>query len=100
MAQEQGGIKEIDRIRMKEPDMYKVRFHNDDFTPMDFVVMLLCTVFFKSEEEAEALMLAVHNNNSAIVGTYQLDIALSKAKKAHLMAINNGFPLKITVEPE
>ena len=100
MAQEQGGVKEIDRVRMKEPEMYRVRFHNDDFTPMDFVVMVLCVVFFKSETEAEKLMLDVHNNDSAIVGTYPLDIALSKAKKTHIMAINNGYPLKVTVEPE
>ena len=45
-------------------------------------------------------MLDVHNNDSAIVGIYPLDIALSKAKKTHIMAINNGYPLKITVEPE
>jgi len=52
MAKEQSGLKERQRIDLKEPRRYKVIIYNDDFTTMDFVVMILKQVFFKSEEEA------------------------------------------------
>lgn len=86
------------RLHTAEPPMYCVRMHNDDVTTMDFVVMVLSVVFFKTEKDATKLMLEIHNHGSAIVGTYPLDIALSKADKAHKLAKSNGFPLKLTVE--
>lgn len=85
---------------MKEPRRYKVIIHNDDFTTMDFVVEVLKTVFFYSDEKAEALMLQVHHSNKAVVGIYTYDIAVSKANKATNMAREKGFPLRLTVEPE
>ena len=85
---------------MREPHRYQVIIHNDDFTTMDFVVMLLKEVFFFSEENALALMLQVHHLNKAVVGIYTYDIAVSKAQKATNMARENGYPLRITVEPE
>ena len=83
--------------RIKEPGEYNVVFHNDDFTPMDFVTLILKHIFFKNEMEAETLMLKVHNEGQAIVGTYTYDIALSKATEATNLARKNGFPLRITV---
>ena len=85
---------------MKEPRRYKVIIHNDDFTTMDFVVEVLKTVFFYSDEKAEALTLQVHHANNAVVGIYTYDIAVSKANKATNMAREKGFPLRLTVEPE
>ena len=85
---------------MKEPRRYKVIIHNDDFTTMDFVVEVLKTVFFYSDEKAEALMLQVHHANKAVVGIYTYDIAVSKANKATNLAREKGFPLRLTVEPE
>ena len=85
---------------MKEPRRYKVIIHNDDFTTMDFVVEVLKTAFFYSDEKAEALMLQVHHANKAVVGIYTYDIAVSKANKATNMAREKGFPLRLTVEPE
>ena len=73
---------------------------NDDFTTMEFVVMILVQVFLKSEEEANALMLQVHHSDKAVVGIYSYDIAVSKARKAINMAREQNFPLRITVEPE
>ena len=67
---------------------------------MDFVVKVLTTVFFKSETEAETLMMSVHKSGSAVVGIYSYDIALSKVRKATDMAREEGFPLKLTVLPE
>lgn len=68
--------------------------------PWDFVVKVLTTVFFKSETEAETLMMSVHKSGSAVVGIYSYDIALSKVRKATDMAREEGFPLKLTVLPE
>jgi len=80
--------------------MYVVIMHNDDETTMEFVVMVLENVFFKPQEEAVRLMLAVHNNGEAVVGTYTYDIALSKMNKATALARENGFPLRLTFQPE
>ena len=74
--------------------------YNDDFTTMEFVVMILTQVFFKSETEAEALMLQVHHSDKAVVGIYSYDVAVSKVRKATDMAREAGFPLRLTVEPE
>ena len=100
MAKEQSQIKERQRTNLKEPRRYKVIIYNDDFTTMEFVVLVLKQVFFKSEEDANALMLKVHHSDKAVVGIYTYDIAVSKARKATAMAREQGFPLRLTVEPE
>jgi ATP-dependent Clp protease adaptor protein ClpS len=100
MPQEQSKIKERQRTNSSEPHRYKVIIHNDDFTTMDFVVMILKEVFFLSEERAQTLMLQVHHSSKAVVGVYTYDIAVSKAQKATSMARENNFPLRLTVEPE
>ena len=100
MAKEQSGLKERQRTDLKEPRRYKVIIYNDDFTTMEFVVMILKQVFFKSEEEAQALMLQVHHSDKAVVGIYSYDIAVSKVNKATSMAREQGYPLRLTVEEE
>ena len=100
MAKQQGSIKERERVFTNFPRHYKVIFHNDDFTTMEFVVKVLMEVFYKSESEATAIMLAVHQEGRGVAGIYSYDIALSKANKATAMAKADGFPLRITVEPE
>lgn len=100
MAQEQTGIRERQRVDLKEPRRYKVIMHNDDFTSMDFVVMVLRTVFSKSEADAEAIMLAIHKSGQAVVGIYSLDVAKTKVMKATQLARENNFPLKVTYSPE
>ena len=99
MAKQQSAIRERERTDLREPRRYKVWIHNDDVTTMDFVVMLLRNVFFKSPDEAEELMLAVHNHNKAVVGIYSYDIAVSKVEKATAMAREEGFPLRLTCQP-
>lgn len=91
---------EKQRISIKEPNRYKVLIHNDDFTTMDFVVMILKSVFFLTDEKALTLMLRVHHSEKAVVGVYTYDVAVSKARKATEMARENNFPLRLTVEPE
>ena len=100
MAKEQSSVKEKQRTGLKEPRRYKVTIYNDDFTTMEFVVKILTQVFFKSETEAEALMLQVHHSDKAVVGIYSYDVATSKVRKATRMAREAGFPLRLTVEPE
>ena len=100
MPQEQTNIKERTKQELKEPDMYKVIMHNDDFTTMDFVVMVLKTVFYKDEATAHKLMLTVHKQGKAQIGLYTLDIAVSKCQRAMTMARKEGFPFLVTWEPD
>lgn len=100
MEQQQSSFKERERIDLREPRRFKVTIFNDDFTTMEFVVNILTTIFYKSAAEAEALMLKVHQSQSAVVGIYSYDIARSKVQKATRMARNEGFPLRLTFTPE
>ena len=89
-----------DRIRIAEPRQYKVIFHNDDFTTMEFVTEVLRVVFAKPADEAVTLMMRVHREGQAVVGIYSYDVAMTKTAQATAMARSEGFPLKITCEPE
>ena len=100
MAKEESQLRERQRTDLKEPRRYKVIIYNDDFTTMEFVVMILVQVFLKSEEEAQTLMLQVHHSDKAVVGIYSYDIAVSKVRKATTMAREQGYPLRLTVEEE
>ena len=100
MAKEQSSVKERQRTGLREPRRYKVYIHNDDFTTMDFVVKILKVVFFKSEAEAQTIMLNVHHSDKGLVGVYSYDGAVSKMRLATQMARDEGFPLRITVVPE
>ena len=96
MAKEQTSVRERQRIDLREPRRFKVTIYNDDFTTMEFVVKVLTQVFFKSEAEAETLMLQVHHSEKAVVGIYSYDVATSKVRKATNMAREEGFPLRLT----
>ena len=94
------GVKSRERVLIEEPRQYKVIFHNDDFTTMEFVTDVLRRVFNKPADEAVTLMMRVHKEGQAVVGIYSYDVAMTKASQATAMARNEGFPLKITCEPE
>ena len=100
MAKQQSSVLERQRIDVNEPKRYQVYIHNDDFTPMDFVVRLLMTVFYKNQEEAERLMLKVHHSDKAVVGIYSYDMAVSKVRRAVAMAREEGYPLRLTYLPD
>ncbi len=99
MAQEQFNIKQHDSVNIGKPRRYNVVIHNDDFTTMDFVVKILKEVFYKSEIDAITIMMDVHNSGKGIVGSYSYDMALTKSDKATAMAREEGFPLRITIQP-
>ena len=88
------------RQTAKEPPKFAVVLLNDDFTPMDFVVLLLTNLFRKSPDEAEAIMLDVHNKGKGIAGVYTKDIAETRVHQANSIAQENGHPFLCSVEPE
>jgi ATP-dependent Clp protease adaptor protein ClpS len=94
------GAKTRERVLIEEPHHYKVIFHNDDFTTMEFVTEVLKQVFGKPADEAVVLMMKVHREGQAVVGVYTYDVAMTKACQAMAMARDEGFPLKVTCEPE
>lgn len=96
----QGGVRERTGLRIKTPRRYKVILLNDDFTPMDFVVMVLTVVFGKNKAEAEAIMLQVHHSGQGIAGVYTLDEAMTRCNKAMVMARDEGHPMRVRYEPE
>lgn len=87
------------KFKVKEPRMYRVVMYNDDFTPMDFVVEILMTIFDKSETEAFHLMYSIHRGVKAVVGTYIRDIAETKAAQAVKLAREEGYPFCVEAEP-
>lgn len=91
-------LNETTKLNIKRPRKYKVIMYNDDFTPMDFVVDILITIFHKNEEDAFALMMAVHKSTKAVVGTYSYDIAKTKAERSVSLAREQGYPFRVTVE--
>ncbi len=91
-------VREKVEEELKEPDMWDVVLHNDDYTTKAFVVEVLRTVFHKSGIEATKLMLQVHRHGRGVVGTYTYDIAHTKVTRVHDMAKKREFPLRCSVE--
>lgn len=80
--------------------LYQVIIHNDDITPMDFVVHILKTCFYLSNPQSADIMLTAHVYGSAYVQTLAKSEAEKRVDKAHAEAHNAGYPLKFTIEPE
>jgi ATP-dependent Clp protease adaptor protein ClpS len=87
------------KIKLKEPEDFRVILLNDHFTTMEFVVEILITVFHKNYEEAERIMLDVHRKGRGIVGQYPWDIAQTKVNQVHTLARQYEFPLRCIMEP-
>lgn len=83
-----------------EPTMYRVVLYNDDFTPKAFVVEVLVTIFHKGAAEATELMWRVHSGKRGVAGVYPRDVAETKVKTATALAREEGFPLKVVMEPD
>ena len=83
-----------------EPPLYKVLLHNDDFTTKEFVVTVLVSVFNKSLDQATQLMWSVHRHGVGVAGVYPFEVAETKIGIVRATAEENGFPLKMTMEPE
>ena len=87
-------------LALDEPRMYRVVLHNDDYTTMDFVVMVLKRIFHKTQEQAEQIMLDVHKRGKGVCGVYTFEIAQTKVEQVKLLAKENQFPLLATYEEE
>jgi len=87
-------------LMLQEPAMYRVILHNDDYTSMDFVVNILIKLFHKNYEEAERIMIKIHERGSAICGVYTHEIAQTKTDQVKQLAKQNGFPLLATMEED
>lgn len=83
---------------LKEPSMYKVFLHNDDYTTMEFVVDILMGVFNKSVEESMQIMLSVHRSGIGVCGVFTFEIAETKVDTVHALSRERGFPLKCSME--
>ncbi len=94
------GVITQSREKTREPSMYKVLIHNDDYTTMEFVVEILKFVFHKSEERAATIMLNVHKKGVGVCGVYTYDIASTKVNSVHLLARERGYPLRCSMEEE
>ncbi|RIK29873.1 MAG: Clp protease ClpS [Anaerolineae bacterium] len=96
-------IPDIEIVEDSETELeplYKVVIHNDNVTPMDFVVHILKTIFFLGNDRASEIMLTAHVSGSAYVQTLAKSEAEKRIGKAHFESNNAGYPLQFTMEPE
>lgn len=94
------GIAVKTRAKTKKPSMYKVLMLNDDYTPMEFVVYILESIFGKSQEEATRIMLHVHQKGVGLCGVFTFDVAETKASQVMDLARKNQHPLQCTIEKD
>ncbi len=93
-------IEIIEETEEELEPLYRVIIHNDPVTPMDFVIHVLKTTFYLSNDKAADIMFTAHIYNTAYVQTLQRTEAKKRIGKAHAEAVNAGYPLKFTMEPE
>ena len=92
-------VLEARRAKTKPPPMFKVMILNDDYTPMDFVVMVLQKFFALSREKATQVMLKVHREGMGVCGVYSKDVAATKVDQVLEAAHKSGHPLQCLSEP-
>ena len=87
-------------VKLKKPQLYKVLLHNDDFTTMEFVVMILQGIFGHSETDATAIMLHIHRHGVGVGGIYPYGVAEAKVSEVMAAAEKAEYPLLCTMEPD
>ena len=92
------GVATKSRTRPKKPSMYKVLMLNDDYTPMEFVVLVLKRYFRMDLEQATRVMLHVHQRGVGVCGIFPLEVAETKANQVMDFAKANQHPLQCTLE--
>jgi ATP-dependent Clp protease adaptor protein ClpS len=96
--QEGNAILEPRRARVKPPPLFKVLLLNDDFTPMDFVVIVLQQFFAMSREQASVVMLKVHREGKGVCGVFPRDVAATKVEQVTAFARQYQHPLACVME--
>ncbi len=98
--QDEHGLMLKTRPKTQKPSMYKVLLLNDDYTPMEFVVHVLETIFKKNRQEATDIMLHVHRRGVGVCGIYTYEVAETKVAQVMDYARANEQPLQCTMERE
>ena len=88
------------QLKTERPRLHKVILLNDDYTPREFVIVVLQKVFRMSEDEAWPVMMTAHQKGACVVAVYTKDVAETKADEATQMGREAGHPLQFTTEPE
>ena len=88
------------RTKTERPRLHKVILVNDDFTPREFVVLVLKAVFRMNADQAYRVMLTAHRRGVCVIAVYARDVAETKAKEATELGKSKGYPLFFTTEPE
>jgi ATP-dependent Clp protease adaptor protein ClpS len=87
-------------MKTEQPRLHKVILINDDFTPREFVVVVLKSEFRLSEDQAHRVMITAHRKGACVVAVFAKDIAETKATRATDAGRAKGYPLLFTTEPE
>ena len=88
------------RTKTERPKLWKVILLNDDYTPREFVVMVLKAVFRMNEARAYGVMITAHQRGACVIAVFTKDVAETKAKEATEFGRSKGYPLFFTTEPE
>ncbi|KZM49669.1 ATP-dependent Clp protease adapter ClpS [Labrenzia sp. OB1] len=88
------------KTKLQKPKLYKVILLNDDYTPREFVVLILKAEFRLDMAQAEVVMLTAHQKGACVISVYPRDVAETKATRAIDAASELGYPLQLAVEPE
>ena len=88
------------RLKTERPRLHKVILVNDDFTPREFVVLVLKAVFRMNADQAYRVMMTAHQKGACVIAVYVKDVAETKAKEGTELGKQNGYPLFFTTEPE
>ena len=86
--------------KIEQPRLYKVVLLNDDFTPREFVVLVLKAVFRMNADQAYRVMMTAHQRGACVIAVYTRDVAETKAKEGTELGKQKGYPLFFTTEPE
>src|SRR5207249_10729801 len=93
-----GALLEVEKAKLKHPHMFKVILLNDDYTPMEFVVIVLQRFFSMTREKATQVMLNVHREGMGICGIYPKDVATTKVEQVVVYARKHQHPLQCVME--
>jgi len=94
------GVVTEEKTRLKKPPLFKVLLHNDDYTTMEFVVLVLRTVFQMAPTDAIRIMMNVHNQGVGVAGVYTYEVAEAKVSRVMALAQEYEFPLLASIEPD
>lgn len=89
-----------EEIKVERPRLHKVILVNDDYTPREFVVLVLKSIFRMNEDQAARVMMTAHKRGTCVVAVFTKDVAEAKATNATDAGRSKGYPLLFTTEPE